>query len=689
MKKLFAFSILAFGVVCHGQAWSPFLDPTRAIDWTTGVGFTIPNFTVNCATQPSLATGSGNAGANATSIQSAITSCDATHNVVNIPSGTWYYTTLSIQKSNVVIRGAGANSTTIIPTVGYGCAGGITDGTCAVDPNDLNYGSTEVLPGGANACSWTAGYTKGTTSITLSSCANAPPNGSIIDLDQANDPSDNGGVYICDNQTNCSLEGGVDGRIISGVTHSQQQFTKITGVASLGGGSYTVTISPGVYFTNIRSGQSPGAFWFETITKVGIENLTIDGATMSSGSPTDFGNMGFYQCYQCWVKGVRSENAGRHHVATSWGAQNVVRDSYFYGALGGHTQSYGIELMSGSGQLVENNILQQTTAPIMVTGTTTGSVVAYNFAIQDYYVPDPMTTYWAQSPFYSHSAGNEMNLWEGNNFVTGPVGDDVHGSSTQITLFRNMSPGWYAGKTNATQPFIARALVRGMNIIGGVYGQPGYHDTYETYPTSTSSGAGVNVGKDYTTIYTLGWPDDSDVGCTIEAVTNGCDLVVRPTLMRWGNYDVVTAGTKFDSTEASPGAVIYMSANFSSSYFNTLAHTLPASLYYSSTPSWWTSGKAFPPVGPDVSSGNVGVCTGGTYAGAQATSSGQCTGGTLSTAWASHVTSIPAEDCFLTTMSGPPDGTGSVLAFNASTCYTIAPPASPTPGSAILTASNF
>jgi len=67
-------------------------------------------------------------------------------------------------------------------------------------------------------------------------------------------------------------------------------------------------------------------------------------------------------------------------------------------------------------------------------------------------------------------------------------------------------------------------------------------------------------------------------------------------------------------------------------------------------------------------SGNLGICT-GKYAGAQATASGQCTSGTVNTAWASHATSIPAQDCFLSVINGLPDGTGSVLGFDANLCY--------------------
>jgi len=39
--------------------WSGILDPSREIDWPNA-GFTIPNYTAPCATQPTLLSGSGN-----------------------------------------------------------------------------------------------------------------------------------------------------------------------------------------------------------------------------------------------------------------------------------------------------------------------------------------------------------------------------------------------------------------------------------------------------------------------------------------------------------------------------------------------------------------------------------------------------------------------------------------------------
>jgi hypothetical protein len=48
--------LVLFSISAQAQNWSTFLDSSRAVDWSS-TGFTIPNYTVNCATQPTLLTG--------------------------------------------------------------------------------------------------------------------------------------------------------------------------------------------------------------------------------------------------------------------------------------------------------------------------------------------------------------------------------------------------------------------------------------------------------------------------------------------------------------------------------------------------------------------------------------------------------------------------------------------------------
>ncbi len=561
-----------------------------------------------------------------------------------------------------MIRGAGANSTKLIATsFPSGNCAGEGSAVCIAASNWTYAGNSNVQPpSGSNQCQWTSGYAQGSTNITLTSCGGAPPLNQTIILDQANDTSDTGGVYMCDGSTsNCTVEGAYNaaGRQIGGVAHSQLQVTYITGVTSLGSGSYSVTISPGVYFTNIRSGQSPGAWWPGFIRNAGLENLTLDTSALSGAS-----GLVFFSAYDSWAKGVTFLNCARSCVLFYQTANSVVRDSYFYGAQSHAQTSYNIESDLSSGLLIENNIMQQPTTSVLFAYSTAGSVVDYNFSVDNLFADNTWT--WGVNG--SHATANNLNLFEGNDIYRIDV-DNGAGPGTQSTNFRNLYSGYEVGMPNSSTPITLAALTRDWNVVGNVLGTPGYHTNYQGIATATNSYS--NAGLIYQSIYDLGSGGTGGACSLAPPQSTLCDPLTVTSLMRWGNYDVVNGATRWNSTEASPVANTYVNANFTTSYFNSLSQTLPASLVYSSAPSWWPSGKAWPPVGPDVSTGNVGLCSGGTYAGWQAISSSQCTGGTLSSAWASHAVSIPAMDCYLNTMGGPPNGSGSALSFNASACY--------------------
>jgi hypothetical protein len=160
-------------------------------------------------------------------------------------------------------------------------------------------------------------------------------------------------------------------------------------------------------------------------------------------------------------------------------------------------------------------------------------------------------------------------------------------------------------------------------------------------------------------IYVLGWSGNggaSDSGCCAN------DPNVKSTIMLWGNYDTVNSANRFLSSEV-PTLLSLLG--------NVLPATqvLPNSFYHSSKPSWWGS-MPWPAIGPDVTGGNVAGVGG-------------------------HVYLIPAADCYLNHMSGPADGSGSVLSFSASSCYGVGatgggtgggttPPAPPSSLSAVV-----
>lgn len=668
-KSLLVATVLNLGIVLlstisFGQVWSGILNPTRAINWN-GTGFTIPNYSVPCATQPTLLAGSGQAAANTTAIQNALASCDSTHNVVNLPAGTYYVAGLKYgTQGKQVLRGAGASTTYLYFTgpIGGNCG---SVNLCMANQFPGDASSTSSLPGpnGSEQCAWTAGYAQGTTSITLNNCGGntpgPPPLNQMMILDQANDASDNSGAYLCDTtQALCTLKGqgsgNLSGRLINGVGYSQQQNVLVTGVSGSGAGPYTVTIFPGVYFNNVRTGQNPGAWWNGFVQNDGLESLTVDYSLSTSNA---YG-LAMWNCYQCWVKNVRSMWGKRDHILVQQSMASVIRDSYFYQSQSHATVSYAIEPIGSSAILIENNIFQQVTSPY-VSNQASGFVLGYNFGTDN-----TVNGSYMQGSYAGHNGGSGMNLFEGNSF-NGLFIDATWGSSNLGTYFRNMLPGWQSGFTNQTVSIDLDSYMRGYSVVGNVMGQPGYHTHYESYATSASGGVNGGAASSLS-IYMLGWTNNGGLGnCTSPPV---CDPLARSTLMRWGNYDTVNAAVRWDTAEAAPGAVPYINANFTPSYFSTLAQTLPPSLYLSGKPSWWRS-MPFPAIGPDISTGTLGICT-GAYAGAMVSSSSQCSGGGLSSAWANHAYAIPAQDCFLNVMGGRPDGTGGALNFDANACYT-------------------
>jgi hypothetical protein len=675
-SSLFLFLLLLIIPSCvHAQAWSGIIDPSRAVDWSrAGVPGGVPNRTTQCG--PTIAAyGTSSNPGSATTINKAIAACPAGQ-FVSLGAGTFYIDADIMNAlpytSNVTLRGQGANSTFIIFSPG-------TSGNCqGMGAAICLTGSNNSANNEDNVCDWIAGYSVGANVITLANCGSTTPAigalgglhvGSVITLDQLDEATDTGTIWNCAVTNVCATanQGGgarTDGTCSGGTCiRSQQQQMTVTGIS----GS-NVSISPGVYMPNWRSGQKPQA-WFAntTVTGVGVENLSIDNTNSGEGH-----GIVLLNCNQCWVKGVRSLVANRSHVELAVCSHCVVRDSYFYQNVNHSSVSYGIELGSTSDSLIENNISQQVTdsAP-SCTGACEGNVMAYNLGIDSTYTSPG----WFQASYYQHSSGDALNLWEGN-IGTGYSADSVHGTHQFETLFRNYFIGTQAAGCDGvacnsqTVPIHLFAGSRYFNIVGNVLGQSGYHAHYQCNAFSIASCSVSGATVIFNTGYTGGdgTPNPSiphyctSISCSAFSYY---DPQVTNYLMRWANYDVVNASTQFNSAEV-PTTL----ASFSNGV--PASQILPTSFYLSAKPMWWGS-LPYPAIGPDVSAGNVGNCTSGslaTFAPALATSSSQCGGGSFTASVVGgHANTNPAMNCYLNVMGGPADGTGSALTFNASTCY--------------------
>lgn len=615
------------------QQWSGIIDATRAIDWSSGgVRGGIPNRSTVCATL--------NPGASTSQINSAIASCPSGQ-VVFLNAGT--YSGLGgidfNGKNGVTLRGAGANQTFLVfAGPAASCRGQFAD--LCIDSVDTNWSG-----GPSNTANWTAGYSKGTTSITLDNFSNLKAGNPLI-LDQADDAAPTADVTVCANiSTPCALEG-------NSLARSSRNQVQIVQVVSCGttttsgqpcnGGN--VTIAPGLYMPQWTSAKSPGAWWATSpASGDGIENLSMDHTSSS-------GNRGvtIFNCTDCWVSGVRSIDSGRSHVEIWYSNHVTVRDSYFYLTQNSVSQSYGVSDYVDSDVLIQNNIFHYVATPVQVNNCE-GCVAGYNFAVNNYYTG---AVGFNMIGLSQHSAGTDMDLFEGN-FANGGIADVFHGTHNFTTYFRNVLPGnqpaCYNGTPNTFSACSGNQVAlflysysRFYNIVGNVLGQSGVSNGYQ-------SGSKP--------IYLFGGGD------TEAAVTVPLDSMVQSSVMRWGNYDTVTGAVRWCGNSSDAGWTTTCGSTSEvptglSKYANAVpaTTTLPASFYLSSQPSWWPSSKPWPPIGPDVSGGSVPNVGG-------------------------HVYTIPAADCYLNTMGGLADGTGPLLTFNANTCYSnssAALPAQPT-----------
>jgi len=589
------------------------IDPSRSTDWTqAGVLGGIPIRTTICATL--------NPGATATQITEAISACPSGQ-VVFLNAGTYNLSAGIVfdNKSNVTLRGAGPDQTFLIFTGGDHCAG-LGGDVCfkSGDPND-------GFDGPSNIGTWTAGYSVGTTSITLGSITRGSIDhlqvGSVIFLDQLDDTSDPGDVYVCQTPNVCSMQAGSkNGRASRG----QQEPQVVTSIS--GSGPWTVGISPGVRMPNISSGKSPEVWWLNglPVQNDGVENLSMDhtgtGAAIAAGTFMING-------YNNWLKNVRDLNSHHKHVWLYQSIHITIRDSYFYGSSEATSESYGVDTYNGADNLVENNIFQHIAAPMMNEGCI-GCVGAYNFAFDDWYTADGESPEWQQASSYHHSVGDAFILWEGNDGI-GLTADDIHGTSNFITAFRNFwngrDPAGGGTKTSQTSPIILNAYNRYYNLIGNVLGTVGYHTQYQAAPSSATD-AGNEITADRSIYGNLGYSGDQ--GTYASPIDN--DMLVLSTLMRWGNYDTVSVLAQFNPSEV-PSDLLRFSNRVPPD------QRLPPSLYLSSQPSWWGA-MPWPAIGPDVTGGE---------------------------ALTGHVYRNPAHVCYDIT---PKDSNG-ILLFHADACY--------------------
>jgi len=656
--------LLLIAVPAGAQQWTGIIAPSRAANWSNvGVAGGNPSTGglpsdswAQCATAACAALATP-ANVTAANINNAIAGAPAS-TYIQLPAGTFTMSTGLVWNhvSYVELRGQGANQTFLVFTGLNSCQGASTD--ICVESSDSNYNY-----GPSNVANWTAGYAQGTTSITLSSVTNLQVGWPLI-LDQVDDTTDSGNIFICGQTTTCAYTGDAGGAVRTG--RSQEQFVTVTSISG-SSGSYTVGISPGLYMPNWNDnpGTSLPQAWWATgpVFYDGIRNMSLNH--IASSPPN---GIAFFNCLNCWASGITNimanNGSSETHIQFFESARITVQNSYFYQTAPTATVQYGIEPFPSSDSLIQNNIFQMVSAPVPINGPCSGCVIAYNFDVNNWFgsIAGPNT--WLNQGEFFHSVIDHV-LMEGN-VGAGTYSDNSHGTHHFNTIFRTAGNGYQQNDgflpTGSTTPLQLDSFSRFYNVIANVWGSPALpHNIYQAVDSAPAG----------TEIYVIGYGDE---------VAN--DSNVGRTLMRWGNYSIVTQST---DTPANSG-IRFVSSEVPSTitnYSNPVPSSdgLPATFYLSSQPSWWGNSIPYPAIGPDVTGGNVSICLGGTDKAAYVTSSSQCPGSTLASL-GGHVNAIPALACYLNTMAGPPNGiTATALNFNAATCYGAAAsqlPAAPT-----------
>jgi len=738
--------LLLFPVFSSAQEWSGILSSSRAIDWSTaGLGVdgyapgTLPSATWTQSNPTPIAacgTSSSPVSPTACGITAALSSAGSNQYVL-LGAGTFYLNSgIVFPHNELALRGQGASSTFIVFTGMVGCNGYYSEfclaGSNSEPESEQNYGS------------WTAGFTQGTTQITMSNSIGITAGSTIINLDQQDEASDTGNVWNCLGLACGSFSGGyarTDHTCSSSVSPnvgfcSQTQAVLVTACspACPNSGSTVLTISPGLRMNNWRSSQSTGAWWASTTAyRMGLEDLSANLTNTQAGTATSI----MLNCYECWTSGIQSIMAARNHIYIYSCLHCVAQFNYLFQSTSHASVSYGIEQATSADDLILANICQQVTdsCPNNNSGGA-GSVAAYNFAVDDVWG----SAGWFQSNDYEHASGYDFWLFEGESSL-GFQTDLVHGTHHFTTMFRNAHRGWAssgcggAGQelcTGNTTPIIMFGGSRYFNIIGEVAGQAAYGDDgvlesgnydtiYNTLGTSGALGGGSNQNA---SVYYIGAGNGQQGAATFCAnpacsgkVTNGDPLTIS-SLMRWGNWDVVTNAVRWCGNSSDPGwsttcgSISEVPSGFGdttgspSIYANPVpsSTTLPNSFFMNgftttttSSPcgtglSWWlnpTRGtcEPFPPIGPDVSNGDYGHCASGAYLGNVCrVGSAQCGSGiSCAQALGGHANLNPAQSCYLDVMGGYPDGTNAhALTYNRTSCFandvssSDPPPAAPT-----------
>jgi hypothetical protein len=551
---------LLLSACASAQAWRPFLEADRAIDWSgAGVGH-IPERAGLCARLTPSAT--------TAQINAALASCPA-EQAVFLAAGTYEIDGNIRVPSRVTLRGAGAGRTILNAT---GVLGGAV---ITLGGGSAPFHPVKIVGGGS----------AGSTRLLL-------PHGESIDsqflvIAETNDPAfvSSGGI-----EGNCNW---CDGDWTKTGDLARGQIVEATAVVN----GTTVVFRPALYGAYTHS---PVAVPITMAGYAGVEDLEV--RANKSGYEANFS---MAACAWCWIKGVESNYADGEHVAVTWGFHDEVRDSYFSNEFlhRAGERDADIQLaLKTTASLVENNIIERGHQSVMLEWGAAGNVIAYNYMTGAF---DRDTPNLVIGGIDFHGAHPQFNLVEGN-VAPNMYADPFWGTSSGTTAFRN----WLVGTTRVCSPLAGRHAV---DCAGARYAyqaarpvQVSYLSTRNNFVGNVLGSAAMQTlahnGRRLAQIASAGYPgprsyDGAAYGWTFGYGGDGDD----------GSGSGCSGGGPVCHGDAASLDTFlhgnYNNADRAVDWAGAKAHTLPASFYLGARPAWWGS-MPFPATGSDVTGGS-------------------------------------------------------------------------------------
>jgi hypothetical protein len=691
MKRILLLTaFLLCSLASYGQLWSGILDPTTAIDWTHVGVEGIPARTSICSTLS--ATGSNQAAA----INTALSGCTSGQAVL-LNAGTYLINSNVTVPSNVTLRGAGADLTILDAhgTSGYAVTlgsssnnpaasaalnitAGATQGSTVVTLasttgvsvgkfaviNELNFYPEVALnggPGGGTCASGGAdcytvfGQTRGNGEVRArgQTVEITGVSGSVITFKPA--------LYIDYLHTlpawAATTVYGFEA-IINNGTHFYYQTARktVSPFTCTSGGTIPTFPTNG---TSVNDGNctwldggtgtttQPTLVPYTATVLAGVEDLQVKAN--NTGLDADFGSN---ECSYCWFKGVEANYTDGDVVDIYWGFKNEVRDSYFSNAFlhtpGTHDDAITLSYAT-SETLVENNIIERLHVATMVRSGVSGNVFGYNYTAGGY---DVGAINFMIGAHDAHTAHTQFNLVEGS-YYNGVALDSTWGTHSRNTFMRNFVSG-----TSITCKPITDNVRNTVNCSPFGFPQQSGKNSWNPFQAARAFSYDYtatltnNVGNVVGSTMAQAMVNTSNSPLSDTNIINCCSTSRSYDTVAY-NYSFGFSGASDDGTFASDVTTTQASTLIHGDYSNItsaiqwatgITHTLPASFYHATKPSWWGS-LPWPAIGPDV------------------------TGGTGPGGHSSLTASNPAQNCYINVMGGVEGGTGSPLSFNANTCY--------------------